>query len=387
MLSIGICGKPNSGKSTFFSAATLVDAAIAPYPFTTINANVGAAYVRAKCPHVEFGVQCKPKNSKCVDGVRLVPTTVVDVAGLVPGAHAGRGLGNKFLDDIRATDAVIQVVDASGRTDLEGNPCDSCDPSKEVEFLREEIGLWMAEVVGRAAAKARGRGVDALVEALSGMKASKAQVEEAARVAGVGVEKVEWKAEEVKRFAFALMEKNKPMMVAANKIDVHGAEGNLEKLRGDAKGPVVIPCYADGELALRKAGRAGVVKYVPGAVDFEIVNANAAQAEALEKIRAVMKKFGGTGVQKAVDAAAYDLLKLIVVYPVQDAHKLSDNFGNVLPDALLLKQDAMVIDLAAVVHTDLAKKFIGAVDARTGMNIGRDHALKNGDVISIVSGR
>jgi len=176
-------------------------------------------------------------------------------------------------------------------------------------------------------------------------------------------------------------------MVAANKIDVRGAGENLGGVRAAAKNAVVVPCYSDGELALRKAERAGVVKYVPGAEDFEILNANAAQAEALERIRAVMKMFGGTGVQQAVDAAAYDLLKLVVVYPVQDAHKFSDNFGNVLPDALLLKRGATVIELAAAIHTDLAKKFVSAVDARAGRNVGREHELKNGDVISIVSGR
>src|SRR5512137_919079 len=120
---IGIVGKPNVGKSTFFSAATLAPAQIANYPFTTIEANRGVGFVKAKCPHVDFKVQCTPRTSKCEEGIRFVAVELIDVAGLVPGAHEGKGMGNKFLDDLRQASALVHVVDASGCTDAEGNVC------------------------------------------------------------------------------------------------------------------------------------------------------------------------------------------------------------------------------------------------------------------------
>src|SRR2546422_688081 len=105
-MELGLVGKPNVGKSTFFAAATLVPVAIANYPFTTIEANRGVAFVRKSCPHTELGHACKPRNAPCEDGTRLIPVELLDVAGLVPKAHEGRGLGNKFLDDLRQANAL-----------------------------------------------------------------------------------------------------------------------------------------------------------------------------------------------------------------------------------------------------------------------------------------
>ncbi|MEM4201360.1 MAG: GTPase, partial [Nitrososphaerales archaeon] len=111
---VGIVGKPNTGKSTFFNAATLMNVPMANYPFTTIQPNYGVAYLRKDCVCKRLNVKDNPVNSVCVNGVRLIPVKLVDVAGLVPGASQGRGLGNKFLDDLRQADALIHVVDASG---------------------------------------------------------------------------------------------------------------------------------------------------------------------------------------------------------------------------------------------------------------------------------
>ena len=136
MLSVGLAGKPNAGKSTFFKAATLAEVEIANYPFTTIDANHGVSFVRVPCPCKELGAgkEC----GRCQDGVRYVPVELIDVAGLVPDAHLGKGLGNEFLDSLRVAEAVIHVLDASGSADAEGNPVGvgNYDPMTDVGFLK-----------------------------------------------------------------------------------------------------------------------------------------------------------------------------------------------------------------------------------------------------------
>ncbi|MFB6269075.1 MAG: GTPase, partial [Halobacterium sp.] len=98
MLSIALAGKPNAGKSTFYTAATRSEVDVANYPFTTIDANRGVTHVRTDCPCLTREERCG--NENCADGKRYVPVELLDVAGLVPGAHEGKGLGNQFLDEL-----------------------------------------------------------------------------------------------------------------------------------------------------------------------------------------------------------------------------------------------------------------------------------------------
>src|ERR687889_1411931 len=148
---IGLIGKANVGKSTFFNAATDLAVPVANYPFTTIEPNVGVAYARTKCVCREFGVQDNPVHSMCIDGNRFVPIKLIDIAGLVPGAHLGKGLGNKFLDDARQADALIHVVDASGSTDPEGKVVEKSqgDPLFDIKFVEEEFDQWVLSIVNR----------------------------------------------------------------------------------------------------------------------------------------------------------------------------------------------------------------------------------------------
>ncbi|RLG18311.1 redox-regulated ATPase YchF [Candidatus Micrarchaeota archaeon] len=387
MLDLGVCGKPNCGKSTFFSAATLVDVPIADYPFTTIDANRGIAYVRATCPCKERGVKCQPKNSKCIDGVRLIPTTIIDVAGLVPGAHEGRGLGNKFLDDLRNASAIIQVVDASGRTDLEGKPIEGGDPTEEVKMLEEELTQWMAAILMRELGIRKKTDIEGATKRMSGLGIMKDQISETCKKQGKDPERIEFEEKgELVAFARALRRISKPILIAANKIDVRGAEENYRELVSEFGEDTVVRCYAEGELALRRAAKAGIIKYVPGAKDFEIRGGDEKQREALEKIRGEIKG-RGTGVQRIIDEAVFGLLNYITVYPVEDEAKLSDRSGNVLPDAILLKKGGTAVDLAGKIHSELADKFICAIDVKTGRKVGREHVLKDGDVIRIVKRR
>ncbi|MEM2138310.1 MAG: YchF-related putative GTPase [Candidatus Anstonellaceae archaeon] len=391
---LGVVGAPNKGKSTFFSAATLVDAQIANYPFTTITPNRGITYVRAPCPHVELGLKgCNAKNSKCVNGVRLVPVGMIDTPGLVPDAHLGKGLGNKFLDSIREADALIQVVDATGKTDVHGNACESCAPQDEVAFLKNEIAMWIVEIMKRKGGAAHGNAggktisVKDAATALSGLRIDETMIAHAASACGLDItDGVMPDQEGLEEIAVKLVEKRMPFAVACNKIDVPGAKEKYGAAHNEI-GPGVFACSAAVELALRKAAERGLIDYAPGAKSFVIVGQpDAKQAEALEKMSAFLEANGGTGVQQIIDWAVYERLNAIIVYPVEDEHRYCNNKGEVLPDAFLVPKGTVAKQLAAMVHTELASKFIGAIDAKRHIRVGADHVLENGDVVKIVAG-
>jgi len=394
---IGVVGAPNKGKSTFFSAATMVDAQIANYPFTTITPNRGVTYVRSPCPHKEMGLpKCDPKNSRCVEGVRLVPVNIIDVPGLVPDAYKGKGLGNKFLDSVREADALIQVVDASGKTDLYGNACDFSAPWEEAEFLKNEIAMWLAGIMGRKEGKAQ-HGIKEIANSLSGLKISEQMLLSAAAECGLNItDGLPDDEEGVARLAREIVERRMPVAIAYNKIDAPGARQNFEKVKAragtggeeGAGGEGIFACSAVVELALRKAAEHGMIRYAPGAKDFEVVGApDAKQQEGLSKMRAILAENNGSGVQEIIDWVVYQKLKGIIVYPVEDEHRLSNHKGDVLPDALLVPQGTTALQLAAKVHTDLANKFVGAVDVRRKMRVGAEHALADRDVIKISASR
>lgn len=389
---VGIVGKPNAGKSTFFSAATLIQVPIANYPFTTIKPNRGIAYITAECPCKEFGVKDDPANSICDEGTRLIPVELVDCAGLVPDAWKGRGLGNRFLDEIRKADAMIHVVDASGSTDLEGRPCPpgSHDPLEDVDFLTREIDMWLFQIVKRDWREIckGGDARSALESKLSGLSIRRADIERAISESGLGQKKLaEWADDEIMGFLSRLREISKPILIAANKMDLPGAERGLEAIK--RRGLKVIPCCAEAELALRRSAQRGITNYKPWRRSFEILDGarlSDEQRRALTMImEGVLKRWGGTGVQEAINSAFFDLLSAIVVYPVEDVEKLSDHRGRVLPDAYLVRGGTTARDLAYMIHTELGRGFLYAIDARTGRRLSGEYQLRNGDVISIVS--
>ncbi len=389
MLSIGLAGKPNSGKSTFFKAATLVDVAIANYPFTTIDANHGVSYVRVSCPCKELGLAhgC----GKCEGGIRFVAIELIDVAGLVPDAHLGKGLGNEFLDSLRVAESVIHVLDASGSTDAEGNPIGlgNHDPVSDVKFLEYEISMWIYGILKRNWEKLM-RGYKALggkpeqiiFEQLGGVGVMDAHVRRG--LAEMKTDPGGWNDDDLKRFAVLLRKYSKPMIIAANKTDIAPKEF-IDRLLA-LKGEIVIPVSGAAEIALRMAEKAGMIKYTPGDTDFEILGQlTKAQATGLEKIRTVMKQYGGTGIQECINRAVFDLLDYIVVYPVEDENKFTDKNGIILPDAYLMKRGSTAKDLAYRIHSDIGESFLFAIDAKKKMRLGEKYELKDGDVIKIVS--
>lgn len=395
---IGIVGKPSSGKSTFLNAACRTAAKIGAYPFTTIEPNPGTAYVRINCVCKEFKVEDKPKNSVCRDGVRLVPIEMLDVAGLVPDAYLGRGRGNQFLDDLRRADAFIHVVDASGSLDAEGKDVEpgSWDPRKDVEFLEREIGMWISQIlqrdwrrISRRVETERLSLSNALAEKLSGLNIEEPLIRTTLKDSGLVVEKAtSWSETDLYTLAMMLRQRAKPMVIAANKIDKPTAITHLENLR-QLPDRTVIPCSAAGEFALRSLGEKGVIDYQPGADHFDIQNPEAlsdTEKQQLTRLKEeILEKFGSTGVQQVLNTTVFDILGLIPVYPVEDAGKLSDHDGNVLPDVYLVPKKTTARQLAYKIHNDLGETFIHAIDARTKKRLSENYELQPNDVIRIVA--
>jgi ribosome-binding ATPase YchF (GTP1/OBG family) len=384
---VGLVGLPNSGKSTTLKALTLADVQIANYPFTTIEANQAVGYVITDCPCTKLGVSCNPQNSKCVKGKRLVPVKLLDVAGLVPGAHEGKGLGNKFLDDLRQADGLVHVLDCSGLTDWEGKQRsvqDTWDPEKNIEVLETEIDEWLFDIIQRNVEK---------LETLARMKKVPVERLLAEKLSGLGIGEDDIKRSSKKadlksrEFATLLRKESKPIIIAANKIDRQGAHENYERMKGRQEN--MIPTSAESELALREAAEHGMLEYMPGSGDFKIVSESLSdkQRQALEFIKEeVLSKYGSTGVQNVLNSLVFDMLQYIAVYPVASIGKLSDGKGNVLPDVHLVRKGTTLKELAAKVHTTMADKFIGGLDLGK-KKVGADHELKDGDVVEILFGK
>jgi hypothetical protein len=391
---IGLVGKPNSGKSTFFKAATLAEVLIAPYPFATIKPNHGVGYVKTDCIDSEFKVQCNPRIGFCLNHKRFVAVELLDVAGLVPGAHAGKGLGNQFLDDLRQADALIHIVDISGTTDVEGKKAEDYDPANDIRFLEEELDLWflglLRKVWGAFARKAEMEKQElhqAVAKQFSGLKVDEFMVKKVLSILNFNAERPSsWTEMQLFQFARELRKLSKPMIIAANKCDMPKSQENLKKLGQEFPHLRIIPCSAEAELALREAAKAELINYIPGEKTFKILKElDEKKRKALEFMQEkILNVYGSTGVQEILNNAVFELLKYIAVFPA-GAYKLADKDGNILPDCFLLPEGSTALDFAYKVHSDLGKNFIKAIDARTKMAYGRDHKLKHRDALEIVT--
>jgi ribosome-binding ATPase YchF (GTP1/OBG family) len=390
MLSVALAGKPNAGKSTFYQAATMAEVDVANYPFTTIDANRGVAHVRTECPCLAREERCGA--DRCHDGKRYVPIELLDVAGLVPGAHEGKGLGNQFLDELTDADVILHVVDASGATDEAGEPVEpgSHDPLEDVDFVEREMDLWLADIVDRnwESVERRSRSPDfdiddALSDMLTGFGAAPGDVQASLRAVDYPEDPMAWEDADRERLAQDVRERTKPIVVVANKVD-EAPDDVVDRLL-ELDRPVV-PATAQGELALRRGADAGAIDYDPGDADFAVTgDLPADQRDRLADLAATMATHGGTGVQAALDLAVYDLLDRITAYPVQDAANWTDADGNVLPDAHLLARGSTPVDLAYAVHSDIGDGYLHAIDARSDRQVSDDYELTEGDVVRVVS--
>ena len=257
--------------------------------------------------------------------------------------------------------------------------------------MEAELEQWLAGIIAdnweTVVRKSRSPDFDideALTEMLTGFGATVYDVAASLRAVEYPEDPQQWTDDDRERLARDVRERTKPIVLVANKADI-APDGNVDQLREETTAPVVA-ATADGELALRTAADAGVIDYHPGDADFDVIGGlSDAQREGLETIRSVMNASGGTGVQAAIDAAVYDTLDMITVYPVQNETRWTDGSGAMLPDAFLLPRGSTPKDLAYAVHSDIGDGYLHAVDARSDRRIGEDHELDEGDVIKIVS--
>jgi len=397
-IKLGLIGKTNTGKTTFFNAATLSSEEISSYPFTTKKPVSGISHAITLCVHPEFKVQDNPNNSKCINGWRYIPIEIIDLPGLIKDAWKGKGLGNQFLAIAAQSDALLHVVDASGGIDSTGqiSQAGTGDPVSDFADIEEELIMWYLKILeGNRDKVSRSISggtdiVEAIAELYGGIGVTKSHVKDALRITELIEKKFDdYDMTDSKKLSSQLRRISKPTLIVANKVDVEGADKNFDRLRERYNDTIVIPASGDSELSLRRAEQKGLIKYSPGSEQFEIVKSdelNKKQTDALEFIKkGIMGEYMRTGVQFAINIAVFKLLKMNSVYPVANDKSLADKKGRILPDLILLKNGATVNDLAREIHTDLTKGLLYAKDLRYNLRLPIDYQLRDRDVISLVS--
>ncbi|MFL6475487.1 MAG: redox-regulated ATPase YchF [Nitrososphaera sp.] len=400
MMKIGLIGKTNTGKTTFFNSATLMSAEVSNYPFTTKKPTMGNAHAITHCVHKEFNLTDNPKNSGCVDGWRFIPVELVDLPGLIKGAWEGKGLGNQFLTIAAQSDALLHIVDASGSIDASGKIAEpgTGDPVADVADIEEELVMWylkLLEANRDKISRAIGSGVNTvagITEVFRGIGVKEDHVKLALAQNNLTETSFDnYGIQQSKDFCWSLREISKPTLIVANKVDLPTATENFKRLREEYRDIIIIPASADAELTLRRAESKGIIRYIPGDERFEIndqTKLNDKQKWALNFIRKdILGEYMRTGVQFAINVAVFKLLKMNAVYPVADIQKFSDKHGNVLPDVYLMRSGSTIEDLAKEIHTELAKGVLYALDGRDGIRLPVNYQLKDRDVLSIVSAR
>ena len=397
-IKLGLIGKTNTGKTTFFNSATLSSEEISSYPFTTKKSVSGVAHAISLCVHPEFKIQDNPNNSKCIDGWRYIPIELIDLPGLIKDAWKGKGLGNQFLSIAAQSDALLHVVDASGGIDTAGKITEvgSGDPVSDFADIEEELIMWYHKILEGNREKISklirtgSNIVDAITDLYRGIGVNKPHVKETLFATELEEKDFDnFNMIDTKKFVSYLRKISKPTLIVANKVDVDGADKNFARLRERYNDSIVIPVSGDSEFSLRRAEQKGLIKYSPGSEQFEIIEhdkLNEKQMNALNFIKkGIMGEYMRTGVQFAINVAVFKLLKMNSIYPVADDKKLTDKKGRILPDLILLKDGATINDLAKEIHSDLTKGLLYGKDLRYNLRLPVDYQLRDRDVVSLVS--
>ena len=400
MIKIGLIGKTNTGKTTFFNSATLATADISNYPFTTKQPTIGNANAVTLCVHKELNLQDNPKNSRCIDGWRFIPVELVDLPGLIKGAWEGKGLGNKFLSVAAESDALLHIVDVSGSIDAAGRIAEpgSGDPIADIGDIEEELVMWYLKLLEGnrdKISRAINSGSDmqsAIADVFRGIGVNEEHVKMALQENKLENHKFdELGVQESKDFSWSLRDISKPTLIVANKVDLPSATDNFKRVREEYNDMIIVPSSADAELTLRRAANRGLIRYSPGDERFEIKDQSILtdkQKWALNFIRKdILDEYMRTGIQFAINVAVFKLLRMNAVYPVAEASKMSDKSGNVLPDVYLMKSGSTVEDLAKEIHSELAKGLLYAIDIRDGLRLPINYEIKDRDILSIISAR
>ena len=390
---IGLVGKPSVGKSTFFNAATMNDVPEGAYPFTTIDPSVGEAYVRVDCAAPEFDTECTPSVGYCDDGTRFVPVRLLDVAGLVPGAHEGKGLGNQFLTDLNEADALVHVVDFSGKTDAEGEHTEGYDPRADIDFLEDELDQWYLEILEKGLDKyADAYDTEAtdievvLAEQMSAFRTDRDEIKRLVRRCGLSFDPETWDDEDRFTLAREIRKETKPILIAANKMDTPEAQANWKTVTTDDEYDhlTFVPTSAHAEKALKNADEGGVVEYTPGDDEFDIVgDLSEQQEQGLDAIAGFVSEYGGTGVQRAIERALFDVLGVIPIFP-GSANGNGEEAG-AFRDCFLLPDGSTTADFAHHIHSDIGDGLLHGIDCRTERQVGGSHVLDERDVIELIT--
>ena len=389
MLKIALIGKPNVGKSTLFSALTFSQAEIANYPFTTVKPNIGVGYVITKCPDIEIGKKCNPREGRCNGGRRLVPVEIIDVPGLIPGASEGKGMGNEFLDYIREAEIIIHVFDTSGKISSEGEPISvDSDQWEDVISVEREMVLWLSSRIyrdwdkfSRKADASQERPEKILHERLASYGISEHQT--TGLLSGLSLPRKfsHWKKEDAEKLVNEIFKKVKPIVRVGNRADLSSKERLQSFLKEDDKCFFVSGGY---ELLLEKASKIGLVKD-----DGSTIKATGkGTQEQMNALEGIIKFYSNTihsRVWEVLSHVVFNVMNYSVVYPVADESTWSDSKGNVLPDAILIPPGTTSLDLAFRIHSDIGSGFIRAIDCRKKMAVRKDYVLNSADVIKIVS--
>ena len=397
-IKIGLIGKTNTGKTTFFNSSTLSSDEISTYPFTTKKSSISIGHAITLCVHPEFNVEDNPINSKCKDGWRYIPIELIDLPGLIKDAWKGKGLGNQFLSIASQSDALLHIVDASGGIDSSGRITEvgTEDPVSDFADIEEELNMWYQKILEgnrdklQKMVESDNDQINALTELYQGMGVKKIHVKETLKTTKLEDKNIEnYDINDSKKFATQLRRISKPTLIVANKIDIKGAAKNFQRLRERYNDMIVVPASADSELSLRRAEQKELIKYSPGSEQFDILRAddlNEKQKNALNFIQSdIMGEYMHTGVQFAINITVFKLLKMNSIYPVAIPENLSDKKGRILPDLILLKDGSTVIDLAKEIHSDLIKGLLYAKDLRYNLRVPTNYQLRDRDVISLVS--